>query len=79
MPTAHSGAGRTDHEMINGVEVQGLQAAQQDGELSGLDFSKRATDCPFDHEKHALRSSWLLGFSIGRSRRRALRPGSFGG
>jgi ribosome modulation factor len=65
--------------MINELEGLRLQAAQEHGVLSGLELSKQAADCPFDHKEHALRSSWLLGFSIGRSKRRASKAGSFGG
>jgi ribosome modulation factor len=51
--------------MINELEKQHLEAAQEDGVLSGLEFSSQAKACPFAHHQHALRSSWLLGFSIG--------------
>jgi ribosome modulation factor len=65
--------------MTNELEKQQMAAAQEDGILSGLGFGSQAKDCPFAHDQHALRSSWLLGFSIGRTKRRALNRGSFGG
>jgi ribosome modulation factor len=65
--------------MIIELETQRLETAQEDGVLSGLEFRSRFADCPFDHSQHALRSSWLLGFSIGRAKRRAMNKGSFGG
>jgi hypothetical protein len=65
--------------MIFELERKGLEAAQEDGILSGLKMSNQATDCPFDHHQHALRSAWLLGFSIGRTKMRASNRGSFGG
>jgi ribosome modulation factor len=65
--------------MISELEEKALAAAQEDGVLSGLELNGRAADCPFDQRQHALRSSWLLGFSIGRSKRRASKAGSFAG
>jgi ribosome modulation factor len=65
--------------MIFELERKGLEAAQEDGILSGLETSNQATDCPFDHHQHAKRSAWLLGFSNGRTKMRALHRGSFRG
>jgi hypothetical protein len=61
--------------MINELERHRWKAAQEDGVLSGLEFSDQAADCPFDHGQNALRSFWLLGFSIGRSKRKSLEYG----
>ena len=49
-----------------------LEAAFEDGRLSGLDGS--ALDCPFGHDAALLRTAWHAGFTRGRLQDRTLPP-----
>ena len=49
-----------------------LEAAFEDGRLSGLDGS--ALDCPFGHDAALLRTAWHAGFTHGRLQLRDLPP-----